>query len=136
MPVPAPRRPSGPAGYAALLRELLGATDAVATAVEAHDRLALETANARAEQLCDEVGHLVANLDPDATRSLADPRFGLAQLIGSLRASGRRNALLIERTWALDAATTRLLASLAISGTAPSSPYAVAPTATAVERRA
>ena len=132
---PRPLRPPGAAGYAAALRELLDAADAITVAVEVHDRVALEAANARAERLADEAGRLMAQLGPIETADLADPGFGWRGIVGRLRAAGRRNTLLIERAWALDAATTRLLAGLVRGGTDGAPLYA--PTAfVAVERRA
>lgn len=135
MPAPRPHRPPGAAGYVAALRELLEAADAITVAVEVHDRVALEAANARAERLAEEVGRLMAQLDPIQTADLADPGFGLGGIVGRLRAAGRRNALLIERAWALDAATTRLLAGLARGGTEGAPLYA-GTAFVAVERRA
>lgn len=119
----------------AALRELVDAADAIAAAVEVHDRVALEAANARAEGLADEVGQLIARLGPGEAVDLADPGFGLRPIVSRLRAAGRRNALLIERAWALDAATTRLLAGLA-RGVADGAPLYAPAAFVAVERHA
>jgi hypothetical protein len=92
------------------LSTLADAMDELAIAVERHDLAALLAANERAERLIAEVDAAAAALTP-ADRAVIDP-FQLAALRERIAIGARRNAYLIERAWALDAATIRLLASL------------------------
>lgn len=128
-------RVGGPGACETALRELLNAADAIATAVETHDRGALEVANALADRLANEIGSLTSRLNPDEAASLSDPDSRFRQIVERLRAAGRRNGLLIERAWALDAATTRLLAGLARAA-AEGAPLYAPTSIVAVERRA
>ncbi len=94
----------------ATLTELADATDALTIAVERHDLAALIAANERAEALTIEINDLVASLTPLEKSALDRPR--IAALQDRLEVAARRNAYLIERAWALDAATVRLLMNL------------------------
>ncbi|HEX8941065.1 MAG TPA: hypothetical protein VF763_12965 [Candidatus Limnocylindrales bacterium] len=107
----------------AALAALADATDAVAFAVRKHDHAALLEANLRADALVAEVGRRTADLSPQERLEL--DAAGVPALCERLRAAARRNALLIERAWAIDAATMRLLAALA----RPAEPAADAPSA-------
>ena len=122
-------------GYDAALAALLEATEAIATAVESHDRVALEAANGRADRLVDQLAALTAGLSAIERAAVGDPTSRTHALALRLRAAGRRNALLIERAWALDAATTRLLAGL-VSGDVHALPLYAGMAPVAVERRA
>ena len=103
--------PAGrPAALVATLTELADATDDLTIAVERHDLAGLLDANDRAEALTARADGLANALD-DADRARLDPRQVLA-LRERLDTAARRNAYLIERAWALDAATMRLLAGL------------------------
>jgi hypothetical protein len=92
------------------LDALVDATDALTVAVERHDLVGLVAASDRAEVLTIRVDSIAAQLGPidrielDATR--------IAQLTERLAVGARRNAYLIERAWALDAATMRMLVGL------------------------
>ena len=115
------RRPAGPAAHVdldATLAELADVIDAIGVAVGSHDLAALDAANERAMTLQATLAARIAVLG-DADR--ARPPGQLAGLVARLRAGVRRNALLIERAWAMDAATTRLLLSL---GRSPAEPLA------------
>jgi hypothetical protein len=99
---------------AGALSALADATDAVALAVRRHDHSALVEANLRADALLAAVGRTMAAVGPDDKHSLE--AAGVGPLIERLGASGRRNAYLIERAWAIDAAMLRLLAGLGRQG--------------------
>jgi len=104
----------------ATLAELADAVDAIAAAVGSHDLAGLELANARAATLqATLAAHIAALGEADRARPPRQP----AGLVTRLRAGVRRNALLIERAWSIDAATTRLLLSL---GRTPDEPLSVA----------
>lgn len=111
---PSPRAAPGltgrPAALVATLTELANATDDLTIAVERHDLAGLLDANDRAEALTARADGIANELD-DADRARLDPRQVLA-LRERLDTAARRNAYLIERAWALDAATMRLLAGL------------------------
>ena len=98
------------AALTAALDELVDATDALTIAVERHDLVALVAASDRAEVLTTRVDSIAAELGPVDRIELDAPR--IAQLSEKLAVGARRNAYLIERAWALDAATMRLLAGL------------------------
>ncbi len=94
----------------AALEALLDATDQVATAVQRHDRRALETANSRAGTLVTAVGSAAGALtEVDRYELMAS---AVPALCERLRVVARRNAYLIESAWAFDAAEMRLLAGL------------------------
>lgn len=130
------RRTTGPGADVdldATLADLADVIDAIGVAVGNHDLAALDAANARATALQATLAVRIAALgEADRTR----PTGQLAGLLARLRSGVRRNALLIERAWAIDAATTRLLLSL---GRSPAEPltgaYVAVPVAT-IERRA
>jgi len=98
---------------AALIR-LAGASDGVTEAVTHHDRGALEAANERADVLMAEIGQLATALSPPERALL--PQTGVPALCERLAAGARRNALLIENAWAVDAALMRLLLGLGKAG--------------------
>lgn len=92
------------------LSGLAASTDAMTIAVERHDLDGLLVATDRAEVLIRKVNEISAGLT-EADRPWLDAS-GILALRDRLDVAGRRNAHLIERAWALDAATMRLLASL------------------------
>lgn len=92
------------------LGRLVEASDGVADAVTRHDRLALTISNERADALVDEVNRLTGALS-DEDRLLFG-EVGVTALCERLAAGARRNALLIEQAWAVDAALMRLLLGL------------------------
>jgi hypothetical protein len=92
------------------LDELVDATDALTIAVERHDLVALVAASDRAEVLTVRVDSIAAELNPVDRIELDGPR--IAELTDRLAVGARRNAYLIERAWALDAATMRMLVGL------------------------
>ena len=102
------------AALAGALEALADASDNLTIAVERHDLPALIAASDRAETLTDRVAGLVAGLDAVDRMDLDGAR--IAGLRERLAISARRNAYLIERAWALDAATMRLLAGLGQGG--------------------
>ena len=92
------------------LSRLVAASDGVADAVRRHDRLALVGCNEQADALVGEVNTINASL-ADSDRALLGV-VGVPALCERLAASARRNALLIEQAWAVDAALMRLLLGL------------------------
>ncbi len=102
------------ATLASALAALADATDAVALAVRRHDHPALVEANLRADALLAEVGRSIAAIGPEDRASFE--YAGIPEQVERLRAAGRRNAYLIERAWAIDAAMLRLLAGLGRQG--------------------
>lgn len=92
------------------LIELADATDALTIAVERRDLPGLVAATDRAGATIPRIEQLTATLTPDERAEL-DPRH-VAVLNERLAVAARRNAYLIERAWALDAATLRLLMSV------------------------
>jgi len=98
------------AALTAALDELVESTDALTIAVERHDLVALVAASNRAEALTTRVNTIASELSPVDRIELDAPR--IAQVSERLAVGARRNAYLIERAWALDAATMRLLAGL------------------------
>lgn len=105
----------GAAALCAALALLEDVSARVTDAVTRHDRVALEAANADAEALVAEVGRLAATLSP-AERPFLAP-LGIPAACERLAAGSRRNALLIERAWAVDAALMRLLLGAGRAGT-------------------
>jgi len=112
-PPDGPRPPDGRDRATALaedLADLAAATDELTDAVERHDLVALLAANHRAEVLTAQIRDLSADLT-DADRARVDTERVL-RLRGRIDLAARRNAYLIERAWAVDASTMRLLATL------------------------
>lgn len=117
------------------LDALADATDAVALAVRRHDHAALVEANLRADALAAEVARDVALVGPDDRDALET--LGIPRLCERLRAAGRRNAYLIERAWAIDAAMIRLLAGIGRIGTEGTAPgYGTPPNPAYLDRPA
>ncbi|HEX7490706.1 MAG TPA: hypothetical protein VF337_03265 [Candidatus Limnocylindrales bacterium] len=94
----------------AALDRLVAASDGVAEAVRRHDRLALVSSNEQADALVGEINRLNSTLT-DEDRALFGV-VGVPALCERLGSSARRNALLIEQAWAVDAALMRLLLGL------------------------
>jgi len=131
-PAPAPDRPTA---LVAALGELADATDSLTIAVERHDLARLVAASERAATLTAQIGDLSAGLT-DADRARLD-RERMRALRGRIDLAARRNAWLIERAWALDAATMRLLASLGRpTGDLPLQSYAPPPGPGYLDRQA
>ncbi len=107
----------------ATLADLAEATDALTIAVERHDLAALIAANEQAEALTARINEIVAELTPLDKAEL--DRVRIAGLQSRLDVAARRNAYLIERAWALDAATVRLLMNLGRTD-GPAAGYAAA----------
>lgn len=126
-------RPAAPLDLDAGLAELADVVDLIAVAVGRHDLIALNAANARATELHAALAAQIAALGAaDRPR----PAGQMADLLARLRSGVRRNALLIERAWAIDAATTRLLLSLGRSPAEPLAGAYVPVPAANIERRA
>jgi hypothetical protein len=89
------------------LDRLIAATDVVADAVRRHDRIALVAANEKADALVGEVNRCNSALTDD-DRAVLDA-VGVPARCERLGSAARRNALLIEQAWAVDAALMRLL---------------------------
>ena len=102
------------AALSVALEDLADASDTLTIAVERHDLPALVAASDRAERLTERVAGLAGGLDAADRVELDGSR--IARLRERLAVSARRNAYLIERAWALDAATMRLLAGLSQGG--------------------
>jgi hypothetical protein len=96
------------------LEDLADLTDALTSAVECHDLAGLVASNERAEGLASRIGEVSAGLT-EADRERLD-RLRIRGLCERIDVGVRRNAYLIERAWALDAATMRLLAGLGRTG--------------------
>jgi hypothetical protein len=102
--------PDAPAA-AALLEGLADTSDALTVAIVRRDHDAIVAATGRAEALIERL----ASLDADAAgRLVPDP--AVAPLAARIGSAARRNALLLERAWATDAALLRLLAMAARAG--------------------
>jgi hypothetical protein len=99
-----------PMALVAALGELADATDSLTTAVERHDLAGLVAANEHAEALTERIRDLSVGLT-DSDRARIDHER-IRALRERIDLAARRNAYLIERAWAIDAATMRLLASL------------------------
>lgn len=115
------------------LEDLADVSDTLTIAVERHDLPGLIAASDRAERLTERVAGLASTLDQVDRVELDGAR--IVGLRDRLSVSARRNAYLIERAWALDAATMRLLAGLGQGGAdaSPDRPMAAyQPTAGAV----
>ncbi len=126
-------QPAAPLDLDASLAGLADVIDVIAIAVGRHDLAALTAANARATEIQASLALQIAALDPTER---VRPTGQITNLLARLRTGVRRNAFLIERAWAIDAATTRLLLSL---GRNPSEPFAgayVPVPAANIERRA
>lgn len=129
-PPPVARAASAAAeGFLARLAELADACDELTAAVERHELAALVGATERADRLAAEVARLEAGLD-EADRLLLDAARVRA-LGDRLAGAARRNAFLIERAWALDAATMRLLLGIAGGQPAPGTEGATGPASAA-----
>jgi hypothetical protein len=116
------------------LARLGEALDAIADAVIAHDRERLDAANARANDLLDTLAVRRRAVEESGIPATSDPE--VVGIMRSLRTAVRRNAMLIERAWATDASTTRLLMSLGRGpADSPMAAYAPAPYV-AIERSA
>jgi hypothetical protein len=117
------------------LADLADATDSMTSAVERHDLARLVATNERAEALAARIGELSGSLtDADRTRLDHGRMRALCERIDT---AVRRNACLIERAWALDAATMRLLAGLGrVATDTPLHPYAQPSTPGYLDRQA
>jgi hypothetical protein len=91
----------------AALSDLAAVSDDVTEAIQRHDRIALEAANARAEELLADIGRINASLTEDDRHLVAET--DIATLCQALAVGARRNALLLEQAWAVDAALMRLV---------------------------
>ena len=117
------------------LSRLVAASDGVADAVTRHDRVALVASNEKADGLVNEISGLASALSPEDRAMLAE--VGVPVLCRRLAVGARRNAYLIERAWATDAALMRLLLGLGRAGPDGAvGGYAVAPGPTCVDRGA
>jgi hypothetical protein len=106
---PAPASPQLSA-LAAALSTLAGISDEVTLAVQRHDRLALDAANARSDELMSEVNRLSASLSAEDRAIIGETAIGA--LCERLALGARRNAYLIEQAWAVDAALMRMLVGI------------------------
>jgi len=91
----------------AALSDLAAVSDDVTEAIQRHDRIALEAANARAEELLADIGRINASLTEDDRHLVAET--DISTLCQALAVGARRNALLLEQAWAVDAALMRLV---------------------------
>ncbi len=108
------------------LRQVAETLEAVAAAVIDHDRDRLDCANEHAREL---LGTLAAQVGEIEEAGIPFPVDGRAALLAhGLHDAVRRNSVLIERAWAMDAATTRLLLSLGrAAADSPAGVYAPSP---------
>jgi len=117
------------------LGHLEAACDGVGEAVTRHDRIALTRANDEADALVEEINGLIGSLSQEDRELL--PEVGVPAICQRLGAGARRNAYLIERAWAVDAALMRLLLGLGRVGADGSvGGYSVNPGPTYVDRQA
>jgi hypothetical protein len=116
----------GEPGEATLLAALADVSDALTAAIVSHDREAIVAATHDAEAIVAELSRLQGS--PDAARPQpADADVVL--LAARIEAAARRNALLLERAWAVDAAMLRLLAAAAKAESEGAGSYGAASTA-------
>jgi len=101
----------GEPGEATLLAALADTSDALTVAIVAHDREAIVAATQDAEGLVEQLSRLEGSPDPDARPRPTDAVVLL--LAARIEATARRNAILLERAWATDAAMLRLIATAA-----------------------
>jgi hypothetical protein len=146
MAAPAGRRPTAdgsrspdgrdpPSALVEDLAELATSTDDLTAAVNRHDLAALLAANGRAEELVARLRARSGDLT-DVERGRLD-MVRVRVLQDRIDVAARRNAYLIERAWAVDAATMRLLASLGRpAGDGPGGPYAPPPGPGYLDRQA
>jgi len=117
------------------LSRLISVSDGVADAVGRHDRIALDSSNAAADALIEEVNRLNAALSAEDRTMMA--AVGIPGLSERLAAGSRRNAYLIEQAWAVDAALMRLLLGLGkVGADGAFGGYASNPGPTYVDRQA
>lgn len=102
--------PAASASPVAMLHDLADASEALGDALMRHDRPGLVAANGRTEALTALLAERADTLTPAERTALAAPE--LAPLYERIRTAARRNMVLIEQAWALDAATLRLLAGV------------------------
>lgn len=127
-----PKIGPGEPGEATLLAALAETSDALTVAIVAHDREAIVAATRDAERLVEQLSSLEGSLDPDAHRTQFDA--DLLLLAARIEATARRNALLLERAWATEAAVLRLLAAAAkAESDAASAGYGAGAAATATD---
>ena len=108
---PSPKTDPDAPSEAALLEDLAETSDALTVAIVRRDHEAIVAATCRAESLVDRL----ASLDTAAVDRVA-PDPAVAPLAARIEVIARRNALLLERAWATDAALLRLLATAARGG--------------------
>ena len=92
------------------LDALADVSDQVTRAVQHHDRQALETSNERAEALVEHINDLLASMTEEDRSHIG--AAGVSGLCERLAVGARRNAYLIERAWAVDAALMRMLVGI------------------------
>jgi len=125
----------GLSALAGALVRLLEASDGVADAVTRHDRIDLIRLNEAAEAIVDQVNICAASLSTEERAVVS--QTGIPALCERLAAGARRNALLIEQAWAVDAALMRLLLGMGKTGIeGPLGAYNSAPGPTYVDRGA
>ena len=117
------------------LTALADVSDQLTLAVQHHDRPAIERSNARAEQLLVEVGGLADSLTEGDRAFMGET--GIRTLCERLAIGARRNAYLIEKAWAVDAALMRMLVGIGKVGSEGVVPgYGEPPPQTFVDRQA
>jgi hypothetical protein len=106
------------------LEDLVSVSDGLAQAVIRRDLAAMEAHVAREDELRLQLAALGGGLSSGELATLPSGR--IRALVERMRAAARRNAMLIERAWAVDAATLRLLGGIGrelagdgVSGYAP-----------------
>ena len=116
------------------LGALADAVDEIAGAVERHEHDLLVDATQRTTSLLEQLDARTRALPAEESLDL---RRRVAPLVERIRAGLRRNAYLIERAWAIDAETMRLLAGLGRVGTdGVAVPYGEGSTSTGYSRKA
>jgi hypothetical protein len=92
---------------ASALSRLLAASNGVTEALTHHDRHALEASNDLSDAIVVEIGELAGDLTDGDRAELATT--SIPALREQLGIAARRNAVLIEQAWAVDAALMRLV---------------------------
>jgi hypothetical protein len=92
---------------ASALTRLLAAADGVTEALARHDRAALEASNERSSAIVAEVADIAGSLTGEDRSELG--ATSIPTLREQLGVAARRNAVLIEQAWAVDAALMRLV---------------------------
>ena len=117
------------------LAALADVSDQLTLAVQHHDRAAIENSNAQAERILVEVNRHTESLTEEDRALVGETGIGF--LCERLAIGARRNAYLIEKAWAVDAALMRMLVGIGKVGSeGVVAGYGEPPAQTFVDRQA